>query len=51
MLRAKEHAPTPFPFVVFIFGFAVGSIKELGSASNVIWKAQMNCKSKLTIWL
>jgi hypothetical protein len=36
VLQARECAPTPFPFVVFIFGFAVGSIKELGSASNVI---------------
>jgi hypothetical protein len=29
VLRAKERAPTPFPFVVYTFGFTVESIKEL----------------------
>jgi hypothetical protein len=33
VLRAKEHAPTHFPFDVFIFGFVVESSKELGGAS------------------
>jgi hypothetical protein len=33
VLRAREHAPTPSPSVVFTFGFAVESIKELGGAS------------------
>jgi hypothetical protein len=33
VLQAKEHAPTPFPSIVFTFGFAVESIKELGGAS------------------
>jgi hypothetical protein len=31
MLRAKERTPTPF-FVVFTFGLAVESIKELRGA-------------------
>jgi hypothetical protein len=30
MLRAKEHAPTPSPSIVFTFGLKVESIKELG---------------------
>jgi hypothetical protein len=34
MLRAKEHAPTHFPFVVFTFGLTIESIKELGGASQ-----------------
>jgi hypothetical protein len=33
MLRVRERASTPYPFVVFIFGFVVESIKELGGAS------------------
>ncbi len=33
MFRAKERAPTHFPFVVYIFGFTVESIKELESVS------------------
>jgi hypothetical protein len=32
VLRAKEHAPTPSPYVVFTFRFAIKSIKELGGA-------------------
>jgi hypothetical protein len=36
VLRARELAPTPFPFVVFIFGLTVESIKELrGGSSDV----------------
>jgi hypothetical protein len=36
MLRAKKHAPTPSPSIVFTFGLLVESIKELGGAlSNV----------------
>jgi hypothetical protein len=31
--RARERALTPFPFVVFTFGFVVESIKELGGVS------------------
>ncbi len=34
VLRAKKRAATPFPFVVFTFGFAVESIKEFGGAST-----------------
>jgi hypothetical protein len=34
MLQARERALTPSSFVVFIFGFAVGSIKELWGASG-----------------
>jgi hypothetical protein len=30
VMRAKEHTSTPSPFVVFTFGLAVESIKELG---------------------
>jgi hypothetical protein len=31
VLQAKERAPTP-PFVIFTFGLAIESIKELGGA-------------------
>ncbi len=34
VLRARECAPTPFPFVVFTFELAIESIKELGGASR-----------------
>jgi hypothetical protein len=34
MLQAKEHAPTPFPFIIFTFGLVVESIKELAGASS-----------------
>jgi len=34
VLRLKECAPTPSPFIVFTFGLIVESIKELGSASK-----------------
>jgi len=34
--RVREHAPTPSPFVVFFFGLAVESIKELGGASQMV---------------
>jgi hypothetical protein len=30
VLQTKEHAPTPSPSIVFTFGLAVESIKELG---------------------
>jgi hypothetical protein len=36
VLQARERAPTPSPFVVFIFGLAVESIKELRGASHGI---------------
>jgi hypothetical protein len=32
VLRAKEHTPIPYLFVVFTFGFEVESIKEFGGA-------------------
>jgi hypothetical protein len=32
VLRAREHASTPSPSVVFFFGLVVESIKELGGA-------------------
>jgi hypothetical protein len=32
--RAKERAPTPSPFIVFTFGLAIESIKELGGVSR-----------------
>jgi hypothetical protein len=30
VLQAKEHAPTPYPFVIFTLGLAAESIKEFG---------------------
>jgi hypothetical protein len=33
VLQARERASIPSPFVVFIFGLTVESIKELGGAS------------------
>jgi hypothetical protein len=35
VLRAKEHALTPSPFIVFTFGFGIESIKELGGLALV----------------
>jgi hypothetical protein len=32
MLWARECVSTPFPFAVFIFGFVIGSIRELEGA-------------------
>jgi len=32
VLQAKERAPIPFPSIVFTFGLAVESIKELMGA-------------------
>jgi hypothetical protein len=47
MLRAKERAPTPLS-IVFIFGLAIESIKELGGASkNVL--VQKNLRTKFII--
>ncbi len=37
VLQASEHAPTPSSSVVFTFGLAVESIKELGDASMLVW--------------
>jgi hypothetical protein len=37
VLRAKEHAPTPSLSVLFIFGFVIKSIKELGGALVVTY--------------
>jgi hypothetical protein len=34
VLRARECAPTPFLSVVFTFGLAIESIKELRGASS-----------------
>jgi hypothetical protein len=28
-----EHTPTPYPFVIFTFGFTIESIKEFGGTS------------------
>jgi hypothetical protein len=36
MLQTKEHAPTPYPFIVFTFGFTIQSIKEFGGVSGVV---------------
>jgi hypothetical protein len=40
VLRARERTPTPFSSVVFTFGLAIESIKEL-------WGALDNLKHKL----
>jgi hypothetical protein len=32
VLRAKERDPTPYPSIVFTFGFTIESIKEFGGA-------------------
>ncbi len=42
MLWSKECAPSPSPFVVFTFGLAVESIKELGGTSPVRRKKHEN---------
>jgi len=34
VLRIRERTPIPSPFVVFTFGLAIESIKELGGASK-----------------
>ncbi len=34
VLRTRERAPTPFPFVVFTFGLTIESIKESRGASQ-----------------
>jgi hypothetical protein len=34
MLQVKECVPTPFPSIVFTFGFVVESIKEFGGVSK-----------------
>jgi hypothetical protein len=36
VLQAKEHTPTPYPFIVFTFGFEIESIKEFRGASHGI---------------
>jgi hypothetical protein len=40
VLGAREHAPTPSSYVVFIFGLAVESIKELRGASPILFGGQ-----------
>jgi hypothetical protein len=40
VLRARERAPIPSPFVVFTFELKVESIKELGGVSNALLKVQ-----------
>jgi hypothetical protein len=39
VLRAREHAPTPFPFTIFTFGLAIESIKELGGALGMLMRS------------
>jgi len=36
MLRVRECAPTPYPFVVFTFRLVVEPTKEFGSASLLV---------------
>jgi len=50
VLQAKEHALTPYPSLVFTFGFVVEFIIELGGASN-IWFLKFFFKSKLQPYL
>jgi hypothetical protein len=38
VLQTRECAPTPFPSVVFTFGFTIESIKELGGVSLHVLK-------------
>jgi len=40
VLQAKEHTPTPYPSVVFTFGFIVRSIKEFRGASYYLGRNQ-----------
>jgi hypothetical protein len=30
VLRTREHAPIPYPFIIFTFGFTIESTKEFG---------------------
>jgi hypothetical protein len=49
VIWAKERAPTPYLYGVFIFGLEVESIKEFGGASITlqnIFKIQMKQKLK-----
>ncbi len=43
MLWAKERAPTPSPFTIFIFGLAIESIKEPRGASTTISDLRRFC--------
>jgi hypothetical protein len=38
VLQAREHAPTPSPYVVFTFGLEVQSLKVFGGASFISYK-------------
>jgi hypothetical protein len=38
MLRTKRRTPIHYPSIIFIFGFAVESIKEFGGASKDVPK-------------
>jgi len=50
MLQVREHTSTPFPSIVFTFGFAIESIKEFGSASMVYLACSLeNKKSFFTL--
>jgi len=40
---SNEHTPTPSPSIVFTFGLAVKSIKELGGASLTLGARPLNC--------
>ncbi len=51
VLRAKERAPTPSPSIVFIFGFIIESIKELGGASSIIIVSSSKCVSMTMVML
>jgi hypothetical protein len=35
VLRVRERTPTPFPSIVFTFGFAIEFIKEFGGVSVI----------------
>jgi len=43
MLQAREHIPTPYPFVIFTFGLIVESIKEFGGVSTRFSYDRLKC--------
>jgi hypothetical protein len=47
MLQAKECTPTSYPFVIFTFGLAIESIKELGGVSHVVTKGYKKKNGKI----
>jgi len=49
VLRARECAPTPYPFVIFTFRIIVESTKEFGGALDWVQElGSLNIQRKLT---